>query len=182
MRHSKSELVDDVVREFRNSGNLDRAFDKLAAERLGVNDTDLLCLNIVENGGGVSAGELATQSGLTSGAVTGVIDRLERAGYLTRVGDPADRRRVRVQVTSAFYQRAAHIWGPVATDWQTTLGERYTAAELRRIIEFLRVTNELTRSHLHRLEDEPSSPSAPPGRRPSRPSRTRPSHQPAALL
>ena len=135
------------------SGNLDRAFDKLAAEQLGVSESDLHCLNIVENGGGLTAGEVAVQSGLTTGAVTGVIDRLERAGYLRRVLDPADRRRVRVEVTPAFYDRAEHIWGPVATDWHITLAQRFTAKELRRIIDFLLITNELSQHHLNRLKE-----------------------------
>jgi DNA-binding MarR family transcriptional regulator len=158
---SKGELVVNLVREFRMSGILDRAFDKQAAEQLGVSESDLHCLNIVENGGGLSAGELAILSGLTSGAVTGVVDRLERAGYVRRVGDPADRRRVRVEVTPAFYERAEHIWGPVTTDWQTTLAKRFKAKELRRIIDFLRVTNDLTRRQVNRLSETRTSP--PPG-------------------
>src|SRR5438270_12274900 len=112
-RKSKRELVDELIREFRISGNQDSAFDNLAAGRLGVNDTDLHCLNIVENSGGLTAGDLAAQSGLTSGAVTGVIDRLERAGYVRRVSDPGDRRRVKVEVTPAWYDRAGQIWGRV---------------------------------------------------------------------
>ena len=54
-----------MIREFRVSGNLDNAFDNMAAERLGVNETDLHCLNIIENSGGLTAGELAAQAGLT---------------------------------------------------------------------------------------------------------------------
>lgn len=154
-RRSKSDLVDELVREFRLSGNQDNAFDKLAAERLGVNETDLHCLNIIENSGGLSAGELAVQSGLTSGAVTGVIDRLERAGYARRAPDPSDRRRVRVQVTQAFYKQAERIWGPVAADWQSTLAQRFTAEELQRIMDFLRTTNQLGRRHLGRLRELP---------------------------
>ena len=108
---SKRELVDELIREFRMSGNQDSAFDNLAAQRPGVNDTDLHCLNIIENAGGLSASELAAQSGLTNGAVTGVLDRLERAGYARRVADPADRRRVNVEVTPRFHNRAHGIWG-----------------------------------------------------------------------
>src|SRR5438270_8749054 len=100
-RKSKRELVDELIREFRISGNQDSAFDNLAAQRLGVNETDLHCLNIIENRGGLTAGELAAQSGLTNGAITGVLDRLERAGYARRVADPADRRRVNVEVSPA---------------------------------------------------------------------------------
>lgn len=152
-RRAKSDLVNELIREFRMSGNQDSAFDKLAAERLGVNVTDLHCLNIIENSGGLSAGELAVESGLTTGAVTGVIDRLERAGYARRVPDPSDRRRVRVQVTPAFYERAERIWGPMATDWQSTLAKRFTAEELGLIMDFLRTASQLGRCHMQRLRE-----------------------------
>ncbi len=150
-RRSKDELVGELIREFRASGNLDDAFDSLAAKELGVSETDLHCLNIIENSGGLSAGQLAIQAGLTAGAVTGVIDRLEKAGYARRVSDSADRRRVGVEVTPAFQRSAERIWGPVAADWHTTLSKRYTMDELERITEFLRATNELTWRHLDRL-------------------------------
>jgi DNA-binding MarR family transcriptional regulator len=147
----KKELIEELIREFRVSGNQDDAFDSLAAERLGVSETDLRCLNIIENSGGLSAGELATQAGLTAGAVTGVIDRLARAGYARRVPDPADRRRVRVEVTPAFYRSAGRIWGPMAADWHSTLSKRFTIDELERITAFLRATNEVGRRHMDRL-------------------------------
>lgn len=140
-----------MVRSFRMSGNLDRAFDKLAAQQLGVNETDLHCLNIVENGGGVTAGELAVHAGLTTGAVTGVIDRLERVGYVRRAADPSDRRRVKVEVTPSFYEQAGRIWGPVAADWQANLAKRFTATELGTIEDFLRMSADLARNHIERL-------------------------------
>src|ERR1700730_3344373 len=132
-RHSKSDLVDELISAFRASTNQDLAFENLVAARLGVNQTDLHCLNIIENSGRLTAGELAAQSGLTAGAVTGVIDRLERASFALRVSDPSDRRRVNVEVTPAFYRRAESIWGPMAADWRATLAGRFTMEELRRM-------------------------------------------------
>jgi DNA-binding MarR family transcriptional regulator len=154
-RSSKRDLVAEVIREFRISGNLDNAFDNMAAERLGVNETDLYCLNIIENSGGLTAGELAAQAGLTNGAITGVLDRLERAGFARRVADPADRRRVNVEVTDAFYGHADRIWGPMAADWQSTLAKRFTAEELKRIADFLRATVEIGRRQVDRLSELP---------------------------
>ena len=155
MSRSKEELVDQLIREFRTSGNQDDAFDALAAERLGVSESDLRCLDIVENAGGISAGELAVEAGLTAGAVTGVIDRLERAGYARRIPDPADRRRVTVEVTPAFYKAADRIWGPMAAEWQSLLSRRFTIEELERVTAFLRATNELGRRHMNRLRTTP---------------------------
>jgi DNA-binding MarR family transcriptional regulator len=150
-RKEKKELVGELVREFRESTNQDSAFDNLAAERLGVNDTDLHCLNVIENAGGLTAGELARQVGLTTGAVTGVIDRLESAGFARRVPDQGDRRRVKVEVTPKFYARAEKIWGPVAADWSAQLSREFSAGELELIVAFLRKTNEISGRNLERL-------------------------------
>src|SRR4051812_50191395 len=83
-RKDKKELIGELISEFRTSGNHDDAFDNLAAQRLGVNETDLHCLNIIQNSGGVTAGRLAREAGLTTGAVTGGIDRLQRGGVAPR--------------------------------------------------------------------------------------------------
>jgi DNA-binding MarR family transcriptional regulator len=151
-KSNKSEQIGELIRKFRVSGNLDDAFDNLAAQRLGVNETDLHCLNIIENAGGVTAGELAAESGLTTGAVTGVIDRLEKKGFARRASDPSDRRRVKVEVNKAFYARADNIWGPVAADWASAL-ERFSREQLDSFDQFLRTTNEVTRRHLDRLRE-----------------------------
>src|SRR5919106_4353097 len=152
-KSKKQGLIGELISEFRTAGNQDSAFDNLAAERLGLNRTDLHAINTIENSGGLTAGELAAATGLTTGAVTGVIDRLERAGYARRVPDPADRRRVKVEVTPKFYARAGTIWGPMAADWTSRLGRRFSAEELERVTEFLRSTNELSREHLERLRE-----------------------------
>ena len=143
--------IDALLVEFRTSGNLDNAFDALAAQKLGVNPTDLHCLNILESRSGLTAGELALEAGLTSGAVTGVVDRLERAGYARRTADPRDRRKVKVEVTAAFYRRAEEIWAPLKREWDEVLARRFTARELDDVITFLRATNDLARRHLERL-------------------------------
>ena len=154
MSSKKEKLIEELVREYRESGNNDRAFDNRAAERLGLNQTDLHCVNIIENTGGIGAGELARAAGLTTGAVTGVIDRLEHAGYARRVPDPADRRRVRVEVTPGFYEKADPIWGPLREEWGTDVAGRFTAEQLQQVIDFLRAANELAKRHLGRLADD----------------------------
>src|SRR5262245_52730153 len=82
------------------------AYDDALADHLGMNVTDLRCLEHAVAEPGVSAGRLAELSGLTTGAVTGVLDRLERAGYVERRPDPADRRSVTVHPVEA---RAADL-------------------------------------------------------------------------
>jgi DNA-binding MarR family transcriptional regulator len=147
----KRRKVGELIEKFRRTGHQDNAFDELAAEALGLSRTDLECVSIIERRGGVTAGELAAESGLTTGAVTGVVDRLERAGYAARAPDPSDRRKVSVTVTPAFHERAGQIWGPMAADWQERIAKRFTAEELDTIASFLDLTAELGREHTQRL-------------------------------
>ncbi|MFG1705987.1 MarR family winged helix-turn-helix transcriptional regulator [Nonomuraea sp. M3C6] len=68
-----------------------------AAEAAGLNATDYYALNLLDLTGPLTSGELAVQTGLTTGATTRLIDRLEKGGYVRRVPDPADRRKVIVE-------------------------------------------------------------------------------------
>ena len=148
---SKQQLIGHLIAAFREAGNQDLAFEEVAARRLGIGAVEMRCLNVIENAGGLTAGELAREVGVTTGAVTGVLDRLERARYARRDPDPEDRRRVRVTVTPEFRSRAAEIWGPLAADWHRELAAGFTAAELQTIIGFLELTGEIGARHLERL-------------------------------
>ena len=120
-RDSKKELISQLIAAYRANTSQESAFDALAAENLGVSLTDLRCLDLVQASGGMTAGELATASGLTTGAVTAVIDRLERAGFVRRLRDDSDRRKVNVEVTPRHYDESGKVWGPLMGDWQETL-------------------------------------------------------------
>src|SRR3979411_2911783 len=74
------------------------AFDDAVAQRLGLNRSDLRCLDWLSDGP-KSAGQLAAATGLTSAATTTLVDRLERRGLVRRVRDAADRRKVLVEMT-----------------------------------------------------------------------------------
>ncbi len=147
-------MIGRLIAAFRDAGNQDGAIEELAAARLGISAADLRCLNAIENAGGLTAGELARAMGVTTGAVTGALDRLEKVGYAGRAPDPADRRRVRVAVTPRFREQAEAIWGPMAADWQRRIGARFTAAELETIVGFLELTGEIGAEHLGRLAGE----------------------------
>ena len=150
-RQTKKDLVHELIARYRAAASADAALDARAAERLGISATDLQCLTIVQQGGGVTAGRLATESGLTTGAVTAVVDRLERAGFARRVRDSGDRRKVNVEVTPEFYERAEDIWGPIASDWERQLGARFSAEQLATIADFLEQAAELAARHAERI-------------------------------
>lgn len=84
------------------------------ASRVGMHPSDLECLDVVNMGEAVTAGDLARATGLTTGAITAVIDRLEKAGYVRREPDPADRRRVLVRVRPESMAPLDAIYGPLA--------------------------------------------------------------------
>jgi DNA-binding MarR family transcriptional regulator len=133
----------EVITEVRINQNAADALDAAIAEWLGVNRTDVMCLDILARLGTVPAGRLAEESRLTTGAITAVLDRLERAGYVQRLADPSDRRRVLVETTERFRELAEHAWGPVAAAL-IDAGTRFTKEQLAGIGEFLRVGAELS--------------------------------------
>jgi DNA-binding MarR family transcriptional regulator len=155
-RDSKKELISQLISAYRANTSQEAAFDALAAEKLGLSLTDLRCLDLVQASGGMTAGELATASGLTTGAVTAVIDRLERAGFVRRLRDDSDRRKVNVEVTPRHYEEAGKVWGPLMGDWEETLAARFTAAELRVITEFLEAATDLGERHAERIRPDRS--------------------------
>ena len=149
-REMKRELADELIQLARAHEAANDAFDEVACQRLGINRTDLRCLNIMENRGPMTAGRLAEQSGLTTAAVTSVLDRLERAGYARRVRDLEDRRQVIVEVTPLLGERAGPIWGPLGEEAMATLA-RMSLDELNGVIEFFRLGIDLNNRHIERV-------------------------------
>jgi DNA-binding MarR family transcriptional regulator len=126
--------------------------DEVVSRLMGINRTDARVLDVLEEHGRMTAGEVAGRTGLTSGAVTGVLDRLERAGYVERVRDDADRRRVFVEPTERARAAAAELYGPLAAAGAPLLA-RMSERELTRFVAFLRDANEITTAHAARLRE-----------------------------
>ena len=108
-----------------------------AAERIGINTTDLHCLNIVAfSDRELNAGDLARITSLTTASITGVLDRLERVGLVQRTRDPADRRRVVVKlVPEVARERVAPVFAPMLEQWHVELAG-YDNDELAVILRF----------------------------------------------
>jgi DNA-binding MarR family transcriptional regulator len=149
----REELLGAVGQAVTEMQDATDAVDEAAAARLGVNRTDLRCLGILANRGPMTAGDLATATGLTRGAFTVALDRLERAGYARRVRDAADRRRVLVELTAAARRSIEEIWGPLGREGQAVLAG-YTTKELRLLLDFLRRATDLQRRHAGRVRDQ----------------------------
>ena len=138
----------------RRTGSLMQLMGQAAADRIGINATDLNCLNILSFSGHMTAGELARATGLTTASITGVVDRLEEAGYVSRERDPRDRRRVVVTLSlDQAMRNVASVFLPVMRDWRE-LATRYSDDELRLIVDFYGRMEQVFRNHLIRLRTE----------------------------
>jgi DNA-binding MarR family transcriptional regulator len=144
------QLIGQLGDEVRANQRATAVVDELAGELMGVNRTDGRCLDLLEQRGQMSAGEMAGASGLTTGAITAVIDRLERLGYARRVPDPADRRRVLVEPTPKARAVSWELFGPLAETVQPLL-DRYSDEQLELLIEFNRLGREVQERHAEML-------------------------------
>lgn len=113
-------------------------FHAAIADRLGVGTTDLKCYSILRQTGPITAGELAERTSLTTGAITGVIDRLERAKLVRRERDPHDRRRIVLElVHNAERERAIlQLYEPLGRAINALVAQ-YDAANRATILAFL---------------------------------------------
>jgi DNA-binding MarR family transcriptional regulator len=150
-RPDRAELEVAFATALRSTGSLMTLMTQAAADRVGINATDMQCLNVLSFRGQMTAGELARATGLTTASITGVVDRLEEAGYVTRERDPHDRRRVVVKlVLDRALRDVASLFLPMLRAWRE-MAARYTDDELRLIIDFYARMQEVLRDHLARL-------------------------------
>lgn len=153
MPGKEHELVEEIVgRLMRQHSTAVVLFHHVVAERLGLGPTDHKCLDLLRERGAMAGSNLAAITGLTSGAITGVVARLERAGYLRREPDPHDGRK---QVLHLAMQRA-HIHdviGPLRADVAALL-EEFDPRQLAAIAEFLASSTDLVHRHAALLRAE----------------------------
>ncbi len=127
-------------------------FHESVGRLLGLTAVERKCLDVLARIGPVTAGGIAEHTGLTSGAVTGLIDRLNHAGYVDRAGDPADRRRVLVSLrpNTRMDQVRPAVFGPLGQD-MAAVTSRYTQDELLVIADFMRRTTDVLVANTARL-------------------------------
>lgn len=148
---SRSALVAELLETLRRANALTVSLTQAAAVQIGINTTDLHCLNLLGQGDSKTAGELARLTGLTTASITGVIDRLEKAGYARRRRDPSDRRRVVVElVMDRAAAAVAPVFAPLVRSMHQALDD-YTEEELQLIADFLERAESVFRADLDRM-------------------------------
>jgi DNA-binding MarR family transcriptional regulator len=152
--YSKIELITAIGRQVQTSQEATDEVDEQVARVLGLNRTDLRCLSALSRHAAITAGALAETTGLTRGAMTTALDRLEAAGYARRVWNETDRRSVRVELTDGARRAELALFGPLAQDGVDFL-QKFTLAELAAILRYLEEGTRLQRLHAERLRSMP---------------------------
>lgn len=159
-RKNHEAVVKDIARLMRRHSTAAILFHHAIAERLGWGPTDHKCLDLLRERGAMTGSELAAITGLTTGAVTGVVARLERAGYLRREFDPEDGRKQILHPAKDRMREIDGVFRPIQESLSVLL-ETFDARQLAAVAEFLDRSTELIYRHVGLLRAETFSSASP---------------------
>ena len=152
MSRDKRTIYSELLDEIRRSQNATARFDRAVAARIGLNLTDMSCLDELDRAGPMPVGQLAARTGLSSGAMTAAIDRLERAGYVRRRRDPDDRRVVMIEPTEHAQTLDRFYMGHL--ELSQRLYRELTADQMELILRFTRAGREFNERRSAEVEAE----------------------------
>src|SRR5216683_1559896 len=149
-------LLGELAQEFRQFNGLGASFFRAAAARIGMTVTDMQVIDILDSTGPTTAGQLADLTGLTTGAITGMLNRLEEAGLVRRERDPNDGRRVIVRLAPG--KDEMHEIGPIFASlgmaWDE-MASHYDDEQIAFLLEFLKRSNAMSRKEIVRVREVP---------------------------
>jgi DNA-binding MarR family transcriptional regulator len=148
----REDLIAALNTAMRDASGQGVMYSQAVAQRLGINSTDLECLDHIVLRGPLTAGTLAEATGLTTGAITGVIDRLERAGFARRERDPEDRRKVSVSTNPVVFERIAPLFEPMQRAALAAVAP-YSDEELALFLDFFTRIRETSLGAMAELRD-----------------------------
>lgn len=153
MADERERMIAELVQQNRLLARQLVRFYDAVADQLGLHVTDLTCLGTLRDRRRATAGELATELGLTTGAVTRMIDRLDRAGFVRRQPDPRDGRRVIVELTPKAEGSVVGLFAGQAARIAESAAE-LSDAQLRFLLGFVRERTDVSREEADRLRRE----------------------------
>jgi DNA-binding MarR family transcriptional regulator len=139
---SRTDLIAQLRSEIIGYFGAASDFDERVAKKFKLSRTDMRCLEILGRSGPMTAGQLSDESGLSTGAVTFLLDRLELAGMVKRRRDTDDRRRVWVELVPAAQKRLQHAQQPIVEEMKQVT-QRFKAEELAIVRDFMREAKEV---------------------------------------
>ena len=125
-------------------------FHEKAAARYGMGITDMKALSTLMQEGPMTAGQLARRLALTTGAVTNLLDRLERRGALHRLSDPADRRKVIVKPDLKALEKSGNIYESIGDNFDK-LARNFSTEDLEFLVEYYKQSIDLTKQEIAKL-------------------------------
>lgn len=134
----------------RSLGNRTVLYQQNVASSLGLYNNDFISVDILREKGPITAGELSKLTGLTTGSVTALIDRLEKIGYVRRQSDPSDRRRVIIVPEYEQKEEVSNTYHPLHTA-MVKLASSYNPEELELITQFLGKASMVLEEQIHHL-------------------------------
>jgi DNA-binding MarR family transcriptional regulator len=152
-KQTKTELVDKVILGARQYGISNVLFRNLVGERLGVNVTDMECLGLLFHKGIATPSELARHTGLSSGATTAMLDRLEKSGLIERQPNPQDRRGTLI-IPAKSGTEGVGPWFSSVRQAQNELVSSYSAEELQVISDFFERSAKMWEEEREKLQKE----------------------------
>lgn len=151
----RQQMTSEFMHEISRMSTWTVMFHQAASQRMGLNPTDGKCLSVLRETGPITAGEMAEITGLTTGAITGVIDRLEKHGYVRRAVDPHDRRRVVIEpvANATNTEGLREIFAPLAEATIDEFINRYNDEELATVLDFIQRGANLMKAQTARLRE-----------------------------
>jgi DNA-binding MarR family transcriptional regulator len=128
-------------------------FHSAIAEKMGLSITEHKALDLLSRNDPMTAGKLAEVTGLTTGAITGMVDRLEKAGFVRRIPDPTDRRKIRIEAVVEKYEAMAGVFESLGQAMKELLGG-YNDKELAIIYDFMARLPDLMREETRKLQEQ----------------------------
>ena len=132
---SRAELLQELEHAMRKASAQGTIYASAVAETVGISSSDMDCMDFLNLEGRMTAGRLAELTGLTTGAITGVVDRMEKAGLVRRERDAEDRRKVFIVPAEESMARLGRLYQPLQRAMQKQSG-RYSDAELRLLLRY----------------------------------------------
>lgn len=143
----RAELLRELMLEHPRSTGTAMRLATAVADQVGMPPTDLICLNLLASAGTAAPSWLAERLGMTTSAVTKMLDRLERTGYLSRTDDPTDRRKIIVRPDIDRIMALSSYFEPMWERMNEVIA-RYTDEQLEFVLEFNRVTQRATEEYI----------------------------------
>ena len=132
---SRAELMQDLEHAMRKASAQGTIYASAVADSVGISSSDMDCMDFLNLEGRMTAGRLAELTGLTTGAITGVVDRMEKAGLVRRERDAEDRRKVFIAPAKESMAKLGQLYEPLQRAMQKQSG-RYTDAEVRLLLRY----------------------------------------------